>query len=221
MSFGYFNRALTLVGCTALTVAEIRETAQQPDVIALDGKEYALLVNPLEVYLAQNPQRRPRASMMSSANWRGHVAHFAVVDRDLVVSDVRVDTGMVGDQLGARSALSEVLPGSARVVATWFTGNLIIPDGVMTSYVHMGYGSQYERYIVIQVAAGVVGARRQLNLDDFAALRKAQFDAFKQTPEYREAFAKASREVPTQSAADTELFLFHYTVADYMARIVR
>ena len=55
--------------------------------VTLDGKEYALLVNPLEVYISQNPQRRPKATMISSGNWRGYVAHFAVVGREFVVRE--------------------------------------------------------------------------------------------------------------------------------------
>ena len=78
-------------------------------------------------------------------------------------------------------------------MAKWFTGNLIIPDGDRTSYVHMGYGSQYERYIVIRVDSGVAGTPRRLSLGEFDTLRKAQLNAFKLTQAYREEFAKASR----------------------------
>jgi hypothetical protein len=42
-----------------------------------------------------------------------------------------------------RSMMAQVFPDSTRVAATWFTGNLIVPDGERVTYVHMGYGSQY------------------------------------------------------------------------------
>jgi hypothetical protein len=106
--------------------------------------------------------------------------------------------------------MSQAFPASDRVVAAWFTGNLIIPDGSKTSHVDMGYGSQYERYIVIRVDAGVAGLPRRLNTREFAELRRSQFDAFKKTEQYREAVTKADGDSP-MSPADMERFIFHYS----------
>lgn len=38
-----------------------------------------------------------------------------------------------------------------RVFAHWYTGQLRIPDGEQIEYMHMGFGSQYERDILVTV----------------------------------------------------------------------
>lgn len=48
---------------------------------------------------------------------------------------------------------------NGKVEASWFTGTLRIPDGERISYVHMGYGSKYEREIMIKVENGKVTAQ--------------------------------------------------------------
>lgn len=43
-----------------------------------------------------------------------------------------------------------------RVFASWYSGTLVVPDGGMLHYVHMGFASVYERELRITVANGVV-----------------------------------------------------------------
>ena len=43
--------------------------------------------------------------------------------------------------------------GRSEVLADWYTGVLVIPRGRQVSYVHMGYGSTYERYVLLEVLA--------------------------------------------------------------------
>ena len=53
--------------------------------------------------------------------------------------------------------LQDIFPGfSERVFAHLYTGELRIPDGEQMKYEHIGFGSQYERDILIQVRQGVV-----------------------------------------------------------------
>jgi hypothetical protein len=82
-----------LLGFAAPDVDRARATAQTPDIIALDGRQYPLLVNPLEPFFIQNPARRPRLEVRSSNNWRGYVAHFATVGNRLTLTDVKVAAG--------------------------------------------------------------------------------------------------------------------------------
>ena len=46
-----------------------------------------------------------------------------------------------------------------RVEATWFTGELRIPDGELLQYVHMGYESVYQRDLLIRIERGRVTGR--------------------------------------------------------------
>jgi hypothetical protein len=47
-----------------------------------------------------------------------------------------------------------------RVFAHWYSGTLRIPQGRRLQYVHMGYGSTYERDLLLEIERGVVVASR-------------------------------------------------------------
>jgi len=53
--------------------------------------------------------------------------------------------------------LEDLFPGSAgRVFADWVTGTFRVPQGNMIEYVHMGYESRYESYLLLQIDHGMV-----------------------------------------------------------------
>jgi hypothetical protein len=206
---------LATVATCALTVG--LATPQMPDVIEIAGASYSLLVNPLEGYFAKHPTRRPTAGAQMSGNWRGYVAHFAVAGSALVVTDVRVLTEPQAGRF--RSVLADVFGADRRPVATWFTGNLVVGDGTIVRDVYMGYGSEYERYIVVEVKAGVAAQPRRLGRSEFATFRQAQFEAYKRTDEYRRRLDEASRDDSRLDVAQFERFMFDFASADYVTRI--
>jgi hypothetical protein len=118
--------------------------------------------------------------------------------------------------------MAQVFPDSTRVAATWFTGNLIVPDGQRVTYVHMGYGSQYERYRVVRVERGLAAPARELSHGEFTTFRQTQFEAFRKTTEYRDMLSSEQTKAGADSLknpADIEGFMYQYAVAEYMARI--
>src|SRR5690554_7604266 len=73
---------LILTICTiGILKADTALTAQYPDKIKFKGKEYNLNSNPLEPYFEKYPDKRPKGGIMSTALWRGYVAHFEIIDR--------------------------------------------------------------------------------------------------------------------------------------------
>ncbi len=48
------------------------------------------------------------------------------------------------------------MTGSEPILADWFSGTIRIPQGEQLLYVHMGFGSVYERELLIAVKSGVV-----------------------------------------------------------------
>ena len=66
-------------------------TAQYPDKIIFNGKEYSLHSNPLETYFEKNPDKRPKGGVISTALWRGYVATFEVRGSQLFVKDIQIE----------------------------------------------------------------------------------------------------------------------------------
>jgi hypothetical protein len=137
-----------------LTIASAFATAQEPDKIVYEEKVRALFANPLEDYYKSGRKRPPfmiSPNTISSGNWRGYVATWKIFDDTLYLQHVE-------SWIGGRKATLPRLFGkkvrNGRVKATWFSGELRIPDGKQLQYVHMGYGSVYERDIILTIEKG-------------------------------------------------------------------
>ena len=94
--------------------------------------------------------------MHSSANWRGYVATWEVSNSTLLLRKVDVE---IRDPKSSdnefktieRNVIADLFPDASHVVASWYSGALVIPRGKQVAYVHMGYGSTYERYTLLKV----------------------------------------------------------------------
>jgi hypothetical protein len=170
-------------------------TAQEPDLLIVDGKTEALYTNPLGAYLEKHPDALPKSGVRSSANWRGYVATFEIADDALVL--VKVEQAHYDAEKRERrerrsdDVMNTMFPGRKRVVADWYSGTLLLPQGELVDYVHMGYGSTYSHYRLFVVRSGRVLRDLKLDADGFDAYREARFAAFRKTPEFDKAFAEA------------------------------
>ena len=127
-------------------------TAQIPDRLLLDGETHSLFSNPLEYYFGDTNPRPEilRESMTCTACWRGYIATWEIMDEQLFLTQV---TPMGQEQ----DILDKIFPDSSgKVLADWFSGTLRVPMGEQVQYVHMGYASQFERDMLIQIEAGRV-----------------------------------------------------------------
>ncbi len=192
-------------------------TAQIPDKIIYQGKEYALHSNPLEKFFDKYPERRPRGSIISTALWRGYVATFEVKDGQLFLKDIEIMIEKKGFDTEWKSVLEDVFPGEKEIKITWLTGLLVIPDGELINYVHMGYASTYERYILLEVYTGNLKAERKYDHNEYSQFRERQFKAFRETPEYLEAKQKLMDENSSEEFVDSFLRDF---VVDYTSKIL-
>ncbi|HPQ54817.1 MAG TPA: hypothetical protein PK253_16310 [Spirochaetota bacterium] len=86
-----------------------------------------------------------REPVLSTACWRCYIGTWEILDGRFYLVDI----------VGCYKNIS----GNA-VFADWFTGTLCIPQGRMTSYVHMGFESQYEKELLIEIEKGVVKGER-------------------------------------------------------------
>lgn len=209
--------SLLLATLLALVPPAARATAQEPDILLLDGKEEAIFTNPLEPFLARHPELRPESP--HTANWRGYVATFQLRDDGLWLQKVEVtrSRGKVDGEHRSETAdaLQEFFPGKREVLADWYTGVLTIPRGAMLEYVHMGYGSTYERYVLLQIREGRLVGRLDMTAKEFEAHRRRMFEAYKRTPAYTRQLADSRK--AGLGAKEAEHFIFQYEAANYLA----
>jgi len=149
---------LALVGATSALA-----TGQEPDRIIYQNQERMLFSNPLEDYYA-NGRKRPNYMIepftTSTGNWRGYVATWQIDGENLFL--IKVDSWLCNGATKnscRQVTLNELFPNKVsgdKVLANWFSGELRVPDGKELQYVHMGYGSTYERDLIFVVKAGKV-----------------------------------------------------------------
>jgi hypothetical protein len=155
-------RHALILGLVLALAARALGTAQMPDAICVNGVFHWLYSNPLE----QLYERQKRPAFVeslegeSSGNWRGYVACWQIHDGRLYL--LAIDSYI----RRKRVSVPELFPGrvrDGRVFADWFSGELRISDGKQLEYVHMGYGSTFERDIVFTVDRGRVVSRRVID----------------------------------------------------------
>lgn len=143
-------------------------TAQVPDYLMVGGKQHFLFTNPLGSYLERHPPSPPFARH-TTANWRGYAALWTIDSDRLYPSDIsgwictRLPEPGSGESSPRHVTLSDLLPdASGPVHAAWNCGTPRVPQGRLVDYVYQGYASQYERFLLVGVAEGVVRARREV-----------------------------------------------------------
>ena len=172
-------------------------TAQIPDKIIYKGEKYPLHTNPMEDYFAKYPDKRPYSTVQSSALWRGYVATFEIIDNQLYLKDIEIEIGTNDEQENYRSSrksvINEVFPNQETVKVDWMTGSLVLPSGKMVEYVHMGYASTYEHYILLEIENGDLKSEKQLGYEEYNNIRDQKFQDFKKTDEYQHMKARLQK----------------------------
>ncbi|MCL2012644.1 MAG: hypothetical protein FWG75_07665 [Cystobacterineae bacterium] len=159
----------------AVFSTEVFATAQISDKLIYKGKKYALHSNPLEEYFQKHPQKRPKTESVSSALWRGYIATFEFKNKELFLKDIE---GLVHSKDGKperKSFLAELLDEKDSMKIDWFSGTLVVPDGKQIEYVHLGYLSLYEKYILIEIKEGNFVKEKRMSHKEYKKFRDKQF----------------------------------------------
>jgi hypothetical protein len=187
-------------------------TAQIPDAIIVNGTVEALHTNPLEAWLLEYRAGLPLALPSMTCNWRGYVATWELSHDILLLRHVRV--WREGEWVDiAESLFGEVPP----IPATWYSGMLIIPQGELVDYVHMGYASSYERYLIVRLEAGCIVEEFKFTHDEFLEYRQRRFAEFRRSVEYAQLAEQLTSDDPDQDVEDLDGFLFEYAVEQYLS----
>lgn len=192
-------------------------TAQIPDIIFWNGKEYMLHSNPLEDYFEKHPEKRPKNVISSTALWRGYVATFEIRDSILLVKDIQIEYWDEKDKKGSRtkwkSVMQEVFPGGNEVKVDWLTGLLVLPYGDIVNYIHMGYGSTYENYFLLEIDSGKFVKSKGFDYIGYENFKEKQFEAYKKTDDYKNTKARLKVQGEADEFIDDFLrsFVISYT----------
>lgn len=172
-----------------ISTINIFATAQVPDKIFYNGKEYKLHSNPMEEYFKKFPEKKPKSSVISSALWRGYIATFEIAENNLFLKDVEImdlsKTDRKSSQTLWTSVLSQVVTDNKKLKIDWLTGLMVLPHGEIINYVHMGYGSTYENYILLEIDKGEFKRAKEFDHKEYEKFKDKQFAAFKLTDEYK------------------------------------
>jgi hypothetical protein len=205
-----------------LFVLEVQATAQMPDKIIYKGIEYNLFSNPLETYFEKNPNKRPIRNVggvivQSSSLWRGYLATFEIKDSTLFVKDVQIlysDSSDGNSHVSKwKSVINEVFHERQEMKANWFSGLLVLSYGKLINYVHMGYASTYENYILLEINEGVLKKVKHFNSIEYEKFKERQFQAFKKTKEYKMTKKELIKDGKSKKIIDSFLrsFITKYT----------
>ena len=146
----YLSRLLWLY---SVFTSNVFATAQMPDLLIYQNETVGIFSNPLESYF-NDTHPRPNAlfEFSCTGNWRGYLATWEIKDGFLYLT--KLVKGSCS-QDAPEIPLSTLFPNQTPPIkATWFSGELIIPQGEQLQYVHMGYGSIYEKELHLTIQAG-------------------------------------------------------------------
>lgn len=137
----------------ALLPASALATAQCGEYLVYQGQTNIIFTTPLESHFSEdNP--RPDFPVMSTACWRGYIGVWKIESNTLYLVSLQ-------SALGKDPPLDKVFPKqTSPIPATWFSDVLRVPRGKRIRYVHMAFGTVYEKDVYITVEKGKVTAER-------------------------------------------------------------
>lgn len=157
-------------------------TGQMPEILIIEGEEHNMYSTPLKEWLmpkekeGQEALRYARSfSVFHSGCWRGYQGRWKI-DGDLLILTKITPQGIAqptkdGEEhkfKGRSLFFPDWLPKSEKLPmkATWFSGTLRIPLGEELRYVHMGFGTIYEKDLFIELKEGKVVSKKTVNNKD-------------------------------------------------------
>ena len=138
-------------------------TLQTLEKLTYNGRTVGMASEPLSSFLENLNEKRPLFPV-SSGCWRGYVGTWLIEDDKLY---------LIGFQGYARIKpniiepvdLSYIFPGKTKVFASWFTGELRIPDGEVLQNIVADYYPIYEIDKFLEFKQGrLIGKRMVDNL---------------------------------------------------------
>lgn len=158
-------------------------TGQVPDYLIMGKDTVAIFSNPLEQYFEKigNRELIGFKGCGSTACWRGYMAIWELKNDSLFL--IAITSCHKGEWCqDAKDADLQKMFGSDYVFADWFTGTIMVPQGKLVQYFHIGYASIYERELHISFKNGLQTKERIVSNEKIAKkieLEKKQMEIAK------------------------------------------
>lgn len=182
------NKIIVIVSFVIFNINSIFATGQIPDYLIVEKDTLSLHCNPLENYFQKNPIPNELIKVRSSALWRGYIAYFKIIDNKLVVENIYKPETYNDEKGNYREKLVSIYDkifGSKPNFEFDFDGVLICPKGKQISYVHMGYSSTYEKYLLIEIKNGSYIKEKEFSDEEYTDLKLKHFHKYQQSEEYK------------------------------------
>ncbi len=193
-------RFLLIIFFVFLANAGLFATAQQGDVTVINDESYSLFSNPLESLFNKNPEIKEKfdyicskhSIMISSACWRGYIAKFEIIDSSLYIIDITIEISEESKissknfKIKRISVFRELFETAKPVLCSFYSDMLIIPQGDIVKYVHGGYSSEFEKYILLKITDGKVINKEEFSLQEFKEKIEKAFESFYKSEKYKE-----------------------------------
>jgi len=179
-------KIFTLILFLLICNLKVFATAQVPDLMIIGKDTFLMHTNPLEIYLDSigNRDFPDFKGSGSTARWRGYRAVWRVENDSMFLVSIQSCHKGEGDVDANLKKMFGDKYINGRVYAYWYTGLIVLPHGRLKNYVHMGYGSTYSKYLLLEIHKGEYKLEMKFNYRQYEKFKTKQFEIFKKTPEY-------------------------------------
>ncbi len=196
-------------------------TAQVPDLLVIGKDTFLMHTNPLEIYLDSigNRDFPEFKGGGSTACWRGYQAVWRVENDSMFLEKIQSCHKREGDVNANLQKMFRDKCQNGRVYADWVTGLIVLPYGRLKNYIHMGYGSTYSKYLLLEINKGKFVQELRFKKREYERFKSKQFEIFKTTSEYEKIVEGLKNEgYGDQEFIDSFLRSF---VINYTSRILK
>lgn len=129
-------------------------TAQLQERFIMNNNEYGIASLPLTSYL-NSLESLPDFRHFNSAIWRKYMGTWELKNNKLFLINLYFYAKSDYSDDMYEKDLSALFPNQNEVFASWFTGDLRIPEGEIIEYVNAGFASKYEQDLFLSFKNGV------------------------------------------------------------------
>ena len=202
------KKVLFIICCALSMTQSALATAQEGNIIFIDGEEWRLLGEPIWADTALYNRMKailPKDRSWSTANWDGYTSYWSIKQGQLCLDKIGIELYDEKNRTRHRKSIPESQMHSlfknhmenGVIVGTMFSGKLRLARGRCIYYVHSGYDSSFEYETFLTIDKGRVVARKDYhnglieglslsNNKDYASFREKFMQRVENLPDINE-----------------------------------